>query len=294
MAEPEGRPELPDLGRDHEIAMGTKHPRAGLTLLEAVIASAILSLMVLGTYSIYHSGMTAAVEGSIRNGLDTRARQSLDRIREELQLCRLVAVTNSFALPPVYLDHTGVQFRAPMGIIGGVATYGYRDGSNVMTPVAGRSAILRFVATEQIRENAAGPVVMRLPAIPGGIPQTTINADLNRDGDFTDAWLIGRLELVFVNVAGVITGAPRGIIDNICLKGTAAQPQDLDGDVDGDGTVDPIFTALDALGVEVSNATIATARKLRVTVFHSHLDTRRRRMLFRRATEEIRLENPQS
>lgn len=275
--------------------MRTRNRRAGLTLLEAVIASVILAMMVLGTYTLYHGGMTASEEGSIRMGLDTRGRQTLDRIREELQLCRVLAVTNDHtAPPPAYLDHSGIQFRVPVGIVGGVATYGYRDGSNVATPVANRSAILRFVATEQVRENLGVFTPFRLPAIPNGITQTTVNSDLNNDGDLTDVWLFGRLELVFVDTVGNVTGDPRGIVDNICVKGTAAVARDIDGDVDNDGTVDPMFTALDALGVEVVNAAITTARKLRVTVFHAHLDQRRKRILFRRATEEIRLENPQS
>jgi Tfp pilus assembly protein FimT len=267
--------------------------RRGLSLLEAVIASAILAVMVLGTYTLYSSGMSASEEGSIRNGLDNRCRQTLDRLREELQLCRVLAVNNNFIAAPVYLDHTGIQFRVPMGVVGGVATYGYRDGSNVQAPVLNRSAILRFVVSEQVRENLGVFLTSRLPAIPPGTTQTTMNWDLNGDGDRTDVWVFGRIELVFVDAAGVITGT-RSIIEGICLKGTTAFPQDLDGDVDGDGIADPLFTALDGLGVEVTNATITNARKLRASVIHAHLDQRRRRLIFRRASEEIRLENTQS
>lgn len=266
----------------------------GLSLLEAVIASAILAMMVLGTYTLYSSGMSASEEGSIRNGLDTRGRQTLDRLRQELQLCRVVTVLNTHtAPPPSYLDHTGIQFRVPMGIIGGTATYGYRDGSNDQTPIANCSAILRFVTTEQVRENLGVFTGTRNPAIPAGTVQRTFNWDLNGDGDRTDVWCFGRIEIAFLDTTGTITGT-RPIIEGVCLKGTTTTAFDLDGDVDGDAIADPLFTALDGVGVEVTNATITTARKLRATVIHAHLDQRRRRMIFRRASEEIRLENRQS
>jgi hypothetical protein len=237
--------------------------------------------------------MSASEEGSVRNGLDNRCRQTLDRLRQELQLCRVAAISNNFIVAPIYLDHTGIQFRVPMGIVAGVPLYGYRDGSNVQAPIVNRSAILRFVVTEQIRENLGAFVATRLPAIPAGATQTTINWDLNNDGDRTDVWVFGRIELVFLDAAGVTT-ATRSIIEGVCLKGTTANPQDLDGDVDGDGIADPLFTALDSLGVEVTNATITSARKVRASIIHAHLDQKRRRLIFRRASEEIRLENTQS
>ncbi|MBI4566377.1 MAG: prepilin-type N-terminal cleavage/methylation domain-containing protein [Planctomycetes bacterium] len=269
--------------------------KQGLTLLEVMIATAVLAVMVGLAFMVHASGMTAADEARTRADLTVRGRMAIDRVRQELQFARIVSIENDIAGPPAYHDHTGVRYQVAMGIVGGVPLYGYRTGDASQAMVAGRSATIRFVADEVVREpNAPAPIVI-LPAIPAGLKVHRVNYDVNGDGDLDDLFYLGNLVLQFIDASGTVDPSKdTKIAGKLAVRSQPGLAQDLDGDVNGDGVDDPMFIMLDADNNEVPNlAASAATRKVRVTLYHAYLDTRRKKLLISRNQEEIRLENPQ-
>lgn len=255
--------------------------RRGLTLLEVTISAAILISLILVAIAAMVTGLEAGAEGGRESELAGRGRQTIDRIRFELQYGRILDVAS---------DHARVRFQIPVDTDGTLGYYHPTTGALT----AGFAAEMVFEANQMYREPGGPTIPVAATRIPAGTPSRTIGANLNGDMDQTDGFALGRL---FLSVyADTTFTAPAlgefAVDDQVALRPNGTNWNDLDGDVDGDGTNDPLFQLLDSAGAEVPAG--ASAARVRITVWHMKLDERGDTLLKRRNQDDIRLENSQS
>lgn len=92
-----------------------RHGKRGLTLVEVMIAAAVLSFLTLLIFGLVHRGATTYASASRHETLQRNARVVLDRITEELRMANpasLVVGTNS------------LHFQVSTGFSGGKTTWG--------------------------------------------------------------------------------------------------------------------------------------------------------------------------
>ncbi len=173
---------------------------AGLSLVDAVIAAAIVVVAIGVAYPGFRIANDTIAVSTRKDSLERAADRILDRVIEEIRSGRILAVAESPEVPSVTLNRPGRGF-------------GIEDlDTDGATPWQSTNVILRFRRTGTFQESAEG-------------------RDLNRDGDLTDSFALGVLEIVENGRARPLTRRGRILLG---LPG-------YEGDVDGDGEDDPLF-----------------------------------------------------
>ena len=222
-------------------------PRPGFTLLEAMVAVAILSGILLTALLAIHSGTDMTNIESARNNMERSNQEALDKLALELRDAAPRVVT-------VAGDGSAIQFQIPVDL-------------NANGTVLDGNANIEFGFTDRNGAPQSGTITYRfVQNTVGGQPEildeAALGMGLNRDGDSSDRFVRGRL----VRVTRV-TGWPE-VQDPLPIGLWIVQPAgNLGGDVDGDGVADPIFQ-LDAAGGRVL-----------VNLWSMHADGRKNRQM---------------
>lgn len=257
--------------------------RSGLTMIEVMIAGAILSAVILVTLTIMVRVSNDAQTARVDDHNSFRAQELLSRVRREIEFAKLKEILN---------NHTTLRFQIPVD----------HDGDGDVTDAGGATEFGYFNVASQQTLNAACELttevefVMREtngPTLSLGVQEQLYDMDLNRDGDTTDVFVSVRLKMQIQDAGGVATFV--AYIDGGLLL--APKPSALtqyDGDVDGDGVNDPLFLVADYSGGEVLNAQISqAARRLAIRSFHGGFASDGRIFMLRKNVDLIRLDQKQ-
>jgi hypothetical protein len=172
---------------------------AGFSLMEVVIAFAVLSVVMLLTYSILHSTTSITARGHLTTNLEARGKEFINRCKTDFVDARFNEATNT-PLLGIHDDGTQIHYQMALrsnstgtvdyGMIGG--SLAFVSGVPDYTPWINCSAIIRFEPQLILLEpNAANPNVKQpATADPGaptdwqpnpyvnGTPKLTPNVDL--------------------------------------------------------------------------------------------------------------------
>lgn len=300
--------------------MNKKKGNAGLTLLEVVIASAILMIVVGMTMRILFTSSTIVNRSSNTSGLEQRGRQFLGFCRGQFYAGRFRDPQNLQILG-LYDSSTQVRYQIPVNRDDtGAMQYGYTSaiGKNDPQLLAPKACVLRFEADTALRESAAAPtasqmvgsLVPPLPALPALKP-LLINVDANKNGTQNDTYVSGKI-MKYVLIPDV--AAPGGqriesseTLDDQVILGVDASGQ-FNGKIDpltGPGSPNPndsdgvyrgnwLFRYVDAAGNTVLGPFPGTQGiGVLVTTWHGNFDENRKGFLLRRDRETVRFRNPQ-
>ena len=172
----------------------------GVTLVDTVIAVVVVAVVI----GLAYPGFKVANDTMSTSGLRDRAERSGDRIlkaiTEELRAGHLTNVGAAGAPPELTISRPREE----------VALTDLTAGGEV--PWSPDSRIIRFREMETVKEADVGE-------------------DLNRDGDRTDEFSLGIVEIVADGQARPITQTTRVML---ALPG-------YEGDLNGDGNADPMF-----------------------------------------------------
>jgi prepilin-type N-terminal cleavage/methylation domain-containing protein len=214
-----------------------KSRKAGLTLLEVLIASAILSAVALLAFVTLFSSTSLATKGSISSRLEQRGIRFISACRDDMsaaQFSQSIALGGNpanFSLgipggtPNSY--NTAVGYRVPGNRNASGATnatltvvYGYGSPFRQVAPAVDggfyqdAACVLRFEADEVFREDGSGLAVTQaanwgapFPAYPA-LTVSSVAFDLNGDGDRTDAFVRGKIvKYVLAPTGSYLAGA---------------------------------------------------------------------------------------
>lgn len=214
-----------------------KSPRSGLTLLEVLIASAILSAVALLAFATLFSSTGLATKGSIASRLEERGIRFLSFCRDDMSAAQfsqsipLGGNPANFSLgipsgtPNAY--NTAVGYRVPgnrnaSGVAAPTLTvvYGYPSPFRQAAPAVDTgfyqdvACFLRFEAENVFREDGSSLNVTQaanwgtpFPAYPA-LTITPVTFDLNGDGDRTDAFVRGKIvKYVLAPTGSYLAGA---------------------------------------------------------------------------------------
>jgi len=210
--------------------------KRGMTLVELLIAVAILSAVMLSVGSVLMSTAGELSVSMADTDLRTKMNLASEKIVDELSDASLVQTTVaadghwvSYAVPvQLDLSYTGASPDFQQ-------RYGARAGAN--ETVGGLNAIVF-----QESANPAVSPISEATAVPGGI---NINANTEAADDFTDTYRVGRLVHVY-DPNGTFPNSNnqqvfRAITGEIICQASATGGTGLGSDIDGDGNNDPIF-----------------------------------------------------
>jgi hypothetical protein len=294
---------------------------SGLTLVEVVIASAILVLITLAAFIILISSTKTANNSSIQSGLEARG-------REFLSTCRNYFYTGQFGNQNVpnlglYDVNNQMRFQIPVSRDAtGAMPYGFTSniGTNDPNMANVSFCVLRFEANTILRESAGSvpatvnqaattATVPPLPALPA-LQTIILNVDANQNGKLTDTFVQGKIKKYVIgptpgNLAVLTILGSETFADNVILgvdangnfdgtidpkAGTAVDPADGDGVYRGDW----LFRYVDnngntVLGNWPGQLTVGIA----VTVWHGSRDESGKGFILRSCKETIRFRNTQ-
>ncbi len=209
--------------------------RSGLTLLEVIIASAILAMVLAITFQILFGSTKTASQASITGDLENRSRTLVD-------FCKLQFLTGKFAgpapsvggyaflgIPNTTPPGTEIRYQIPVDRNAeGVLVYGYTYQIGTGDPAGlGKACILRFEATSALLESAGLAVPPQpaafwglgfpAPVALGGPAVRVLNMDINKDGDRLDTFVWGKV-VRYVITAGGAYESSEDISDRVLLR----------------------------------------------------------------------------
>ncbi len=289
----------------------TPRKNAGLSLIEVVIASAILVVVVAIAMSVLFSGTRTAASGQLMSQLEQRGNRTLAFCREQVSAASFThpTFTNLGIVPGTALTAIGYQMCGPATVqTTGTATltFGYIDPRipvNAATqPVNPNLAcFLRFEADTVYMESSTAPAASQIanwtspalpayPALPASDPtQLTIkvlNMDINGNGTRGETFVSGRLMKYIVDETTNFVVGREKLDDQVIL---ALSGGAFSGDVDLDGQPDYLFAFTDATGAVNTALTGATASGLLLNVWHGCLDQDGKKFLLRQHRQLIHL-----
>jgi hypothetical protein len=287
-----------------------RRKNAGLSLLEVLIASTILVGVVAAAMVILHSTSRTAANGSLLAQVEQRSNRTLTFIQDQMATAAFF-YPGSNALLGIVPGYTSTAFgyqlsAPPTGLLpnGGayVKVYGYPD------PTLGTMndkliCYIRFEADTVYKESSASTVAATqalnwsLPINPSinkpnqsrnyptldSTVTTTLNMDLNKgfngNGNRTETFVSGKIWKYLWNTSTNKVVATERLDDLVLLRVNSAAPGDFTGDIDGDGTPDPLFTFYDAAGAVTTSS--PSAVRLQVNLWHAVLDDSGKSFLLR-------------
>jgi prepilin-type N-terminal cleavage/methylation domain-containing protein len=220
-----------------------KHMRksSGLTMLEVMIASAILSVVVIITLDVLFSGTNTAVRSGLSSALEHRgrklvseftndvldARYKLDRVNKTPSLQSAnpwsVAGVSGNELG-IYSNNTELRFivagnqdQSGNALPGGQMCWGYHSPLATNMALVPRdlgfrqdlACYIRFEADTVLRESSGSPSVPSQPASWGSpfpplptLDEQILNIDVDKNGSMNDTFVHGRIRKYIVAPAG--------------------------------------------------------------------------------------------
>lgn len=285
-----------------------KNSKAGMTLIEVIVASAILGVVALMAMTILTTSTHLGSNGTRMSEVEQRGNRLLNYLHDELSTAQFTSA--SFTSPALGIVSTSNN-TALVYQVTGPAT-GTATGN--MTLTAGYPApqtqtvdptlacVLRFEADTVFMESAAaGPLPAQaatwtnpsnlfptLPPLPfsNGSPYI-LNFDLDGNHSLNDVFVQGRIMKYIVNSAGPVM--VEQLDGDVILKVSGSNPGQFQGDMDGDGKADLLFTYLDATGAPT--ATYATAAGIQINVWHGRPDDTGKAFILRNNKMTIHFRN---
>lgn len=203
----------------------------GFTLIEVLIAAAILSLMLAGVMTVLLVGQDSFNQGTITVYLESEATRILDWLTMDLPECRIESS------PTDGNNHTSMTIQIPVEVGGA-----YWDAAgNIYWGASGNQGwtiTYQFSSLETLDE-------------------TVTQKDYNRDGDILDKFERGKM-MKIIKDATDVTQESIDMGRNILVVFG-----DWDGDVDSDGVNDPIFLRLNSF----NNEDIVNGNRIRINLW---------------------------
>jgi len=298
---------------------------AGMTLIEVVIASAILVLIFYMTMDILFSAARTATDGSISSKLEERGRAYVDRCKIEFLTAKFANVNSAISpgfQPGIFsFSYCQIGFVIPVDRdTTGTIKYGYTSKVGQPDPSGvGKYCYIRYEPYKAIRESSAAAIGYQmypvyipypypaLPTLPTLGPDQNIiaNFDVNRDGDLTDTFAVGRITKYVMKPNGTadmtedlsdfaIMPMAHNHPPTACYYMDSAPVQGgMDGSTATSYVEDMMFQYVDKGGYYVgsSGSPPANAEGIRVTVWHGSFDDRMKTFFLRKNTETIKFRN---
>jgi hypothetical protein len=257
--------------------------RSGLTLLEVMIGSLILSAVVMMAMSSLMSSSTTASKGASASELEQRGLRFLGFCRDDFSIAQFTKTINLGGTPwvlgiPLNSYSTAIAYRIPgtrdaagVALPGGAMAFGYT--SPLSPPYSGfyqdLACLLRFEAETVLKESTSS--IAAVQAANWGTPfssyptlvDKTLGLDLNGDGNRTDTFVSGKIVRYILAPSGSAVGTghpamtwngvtqsplllPREVLsDEVVLRVNSTSPGDFLADFDGHATSPA--SAIDAL-----------------------------------------------
>ena len=277
--------------------------RSGTTLVEVLIASAILAGIMLLALMVMMNASSTANESTITGDLEYRGRQMLERCRAQFMTARFRSIDNLEDEMGQHVNNTMIWFQVPVNASNkGALRYGYSRAIGLNEEAGyGKSCILRFEAETVIRESSAagttaqavGGPATALPALPTLSEDQIRDIDINKDGDLLDTFVRGKI-MQYVMADDLSLESENVFADNVVLG--VASSGVFNGDVDGKtSTTDLLFYWVDGTGaVQVGQSPIdTTGRSVAISIWLGGYTDDGKSFHLRRSSEVIRLKNPQ-
>jgi prepilin-type N-terminal cleavage/methylation domain-containing protein len=115
--------------------MRTSHRRldSGLSMLEVMIAVAILGFIMFATYTILLSTSTTAARGQINTNLDAAGKTFIEFCKKEFYDARFVDNANTGGWYGIHDNNTAIHYQIALGMSDqGNVVWGYPAGTNVV------------------------------------------------------------------------------------------------------------------------------------------------------------------
>lgn len=282
--------------------------RAGMMLLEVVVAFAILAAVMALTMGLLLDSSRFVARMSRRGDLENRG-------RELTAFAKTLLLTGKFYGPGpalggisqlgIFSSYTEIRFQFPVsrGSTDGVV-YGFTSKIGLDDPAgAGMTCILRFEADTLLRESEQSPAAVSQPAanwdssfppLPA-VSQKTLNLDINRDGDLLDSFLKGKLRRYVVDAAGAMACVEKlsdDVILEVAQTGSTTFPYSMEDPATR--IREPLLRFVDASGALVPGSNPGTTgRALVLTVWHGSLDESGKEFPLRKSSELLRFRNVQ-
>jgi prepilin-type N-terminal cleavage/methylation domain-containing protein len=226
---------------------GTGDPKRGYSLLEVLISTVVLSAILLATLAALDAGSTTISRGEAAASVQSSALACLKQLSKELPSAKVSAIGT---------QGDQITFQLP---------YNQDDGIGDFDPAADISW-----GTES--DEFAGSLTFSF-VTDRTLDEATDGIDYNRDGDRGDQFDLGHLQRTDN------TTTKSDVISPTCFILVAGAH---DGDVNGDGTPDPIFAQL----------TGGTSQVLNLNLWSLRVDSVRRPYVLQ-LSSRITLRNPQ-
>jgi len=208
--------------------------RAGFTLLEVLIASAIAVVLILGTYLAFDTSLRAQTTGERVGYLEERGRMLMDRLANRIRTSNVLYVeTVNTAVPRI-------DFQVPVDPDGNKSVVNVATGKINWGSVERTGHLLGGYHRFQFQSQRT-------------VQESVIQQDLNRDKDLNDTFALGRI--VESTSGGTISDKAVGGdvgAEVIFLNGSYMSDMNATYDSDGDGN--PLNAGEDAMFVRVNDA----------------------------------------
>ncbi len=203
----------------------------GFTLVEMMIATAILTIIIVATLTTMSSMSSSVQVETMVAQSEQKGNKALERMAEALRSANIVGLPDagsdnmSFRVP---VDHDGdgdvLSDNVNLDIQWG-AQREEVDLAGKTVEILGATTIFRYVVTGSFSEDG--------------------RVDLNRDGDTTDIFDVGRIEKIYAGGATTAySGVPAVTYSQIVtpmVDSVVRLQGQMVGDIDNDGQPDPIF-----------------------------------------------------
>lgn len=247
----------------------------GMTLIEVVIGSIILAIILLLTFMILMRVQSTYAEASLAQSHEDRCRTFIDSYKKDLAFCRVVTYA---------ADGSSIRYQIPPNTAStGTVDWGYPAAGGHQS---GWEAELAFTPERVYTESTA----VAIPASLGGIPVENTGIDMNHDGDVTDVFVEGRILKRVYDNTGLLQDESAATDYTMLLVNGAS----LNGDINGDGILDYLFSVLDSNNNVVLAAMIGTSgAKLRVNICHGSYSDSHKDFVLRQLRDEWNFRNSQ-
>jgi hypothetical protein len=244
----------------------------GLTMIEATIVGVILVMVILMVMGILYTMDKETNRGTATSEAETRGRILVDLIKEELFYAKLDYTDSTNNKP----EHYKLKYQIANKT--GTISYGYTDAQGTFQ--SGWSCLLEFVPEHVYLEaTAVNPLT--------SLPWTRYTIPLNLNSSTAEALVRGRMMKKVYNGNTLVYQLK--LCDDVIMNAADL----MDGDVNGDGTEDPLFTLQDATGAQTILAP-AQVRLVNVNVWVGLFDFDHTRFFLRNCIQQVKFKNPQS
>jgi len=197
-----------------------RRDETGFTMLELLIAGAVLAILILMVFGIVSSSAGVHDWGMVTLRSQSTASNLIGMVCTELSRARLLSVEVGEA-------QCRISFQVPVDW----------DGDGDLLDSNGE---LEWGALDQLGWTCTLTFEQART-----VSEVVDNEDYNHDGDRVDVFALGHLSKKYTDPSGAVQHTIDIMPDMIVVR-----YDHLGGDVDGDGVDDPMFRRVDAAGVE--------------------------------------------